>query len=109
MSSAPRLEVFPQPEANGHAFSHAMWTLMKFGLFAINFGPCIFPETAAKVARTAEAAGFESLWTGEHVVLPDPQVPPSPVPPATPMLDPAVALAFVAAHTNKIRLGTGII
>jgi probable F420-dependent oxidoreductase len=86
-----------------------MWTLMKFGLFAINFGPCIFPETAAKVARAAEAAGFESLWTGEHVVLPDPQVKPSPVPPETPMLDPAVALAFVAAHTNKIRLGTGII
>jgi probable F420-dependent oxidoreductase len=83
--------------------------MMKFGLFGINFGACAAPATAANVAREAESAGFESLWTGEHVVLPDPQVPPSPAPPLTPMLDPAVALAFVAAHTKSIRLGTGII
>ena len=82
---------------------------MKFGLFGINFGACAAPQTAANVAREAESAGFESLWTGEHVVLPDPQAPPSPAPPLTPMLDPAVALAFIAAHTKSIRLGTGII
>ena len=50
----------------------------------------------AKVAIAAEDAGFDSLWTGEHVVLPDPQAPPSPAPPQTPMLDPAAALAFLA-------------
>jgi probable F420-dependent oxidoreductase len=82
---------------------------MKLGLFGINTGECARPEVAARVARAAEAAGFESLWTGEHVVLPDPQAPPSPVPPGHPMLDPAVALAFLAAHTQGIRLGTGII
>ena len=82
---------------------------MKFGLFGINIGPCASPQIAANVARAAERAGFESVWTGEHVVLPDPQVSPSPLPPRTPMLDPAVALAFVAAHTECIRLGTGII
>jgi probable F420-dependent oxidoreductase len=82
---------------------------VKFGLFGINVGACANPQTAAKVARAAERAGFESVWTGEHVVLPDPQVAPSPLPPRTPMLDPAVALAFVAAHTDRIRLGTGII
>jgi len=70
---------------------------MKFGLFGINFGPCANPATAATVARAAEAAGFESLWTGEHIVLPDPQVPPSPVPANTPFIDTAVALGFVAA------------
>ena len=43
------------------------------------------------------------------MILPDPQAPPSPVPANYPMLDPAIALAFVAAHTTKIRLGTGII
>jgi len=64
---------------------------------------------ALRVARTAEAAGFESVWTGEHVVLPDPQLPPSPAPPGTPMLDAAVALAFLAAGTQRLRLGTGII
>jgi probable F420-dependent oxidoreductase len=82
---------------------------MKLGIFGINTGPCAAPETAAKVARAAEAAGFESVWTGEHVVLPDPQAPPSPAPPGHPMLDPAVALAFLAAHTTRLRLATGII
>lgn len=82
---------------------------MKLGLFGINFGPCADPATAAQVAAAAEAAGFESVWTGEHVVLPDPQAPPSPAPPETPMLDPAVALAHVAAHTRTLRLGTGIV
>jgi probable F420-dependent oxidoreductase len=82
---------------------------MKLGLFGINFGPCGDPEVAARVARAAEAAGYESVWTGEHVVLPDPQVPPSPAAPHTPMLDPAVALAFLAGQTRRLRLGTGII
>jgi probable F420-dependent oxidoreductase len=82
---------------------------MKFGLFGINTGACARPETSARVARAAEAAGFESIWTGEHVVLPDPQVPPSPAPPQHPMLDPAASLAFLAAHTQRVKLGTGII
>ena len=82
---------------------------MKLGLYGINLGPCADPQTAASVARAAEKAGFESLWTAEHVVLPDPQVPPSPVPAQTRLLDPAVALAHVAAHTRTIRLATGII
>jgi probable F420-dependent oxidoreductase len=82
---------------------------VKLGLFGINFGPCADPTVAARVAQAAEAAGFESVWTGEHVVLPDPQAPPSPAPPSTPMLDPAVALGFLAGHTRRIRLATGII
>jgi probable F420-dependent oxidoreductase len=82
---------------------------MKYALFGINTGPCAIPATAAAVARAAENAGFESLWTGEHIVLPEPQVPPSPVPADTPFIDSAIALAYVAAHTRTIRLGTGII
>jgi probable F420-dependent oxidoreductase len=82
---------------------------MKFGVFGINTGACARPETAARVARAAEAAGFDSVWTGEHVVLPDPQAPPSPAPPQHPMLDPAASLAFLAAHTQRVKLATGII
>jgi probable F420-dependent oxidoreductase len=82
---------------------------MKLGLFGINMGPCCDPAVAARVARAAEEAGFESLWTGEHVVLPEPQAPPSPLPPRFPFLDPAVALTFVAGVTSRVRLGTGII
>ena len=82
---------------------------LAFGLFSMTSGPCSFPETAARVARAAEAAGFESLWAGEHVVLPDPQAPPSPMAPLDRIVDPVVALAFLAAHTTRVRLGTGII
>lgn len=82
---------------------------MKIALFGINYGPCADPQVASEVARAAEAAGFESLWTGEHIVLPDPQAPPSPAAPDTPFIDSLVALSFVAAQTKTVRLGTGII
>jgi probable F420-dependent oxidoreductase len=82
---------------------------VNLGLYGINLGPCAHPECAAAMARACEEAGYESLWTAEHVVLPDPQAPPSPVPPETEILDPAVSLAFVAAHTKRIRLATGIV
>jgi probable F420-dependent oxidoreductase len=82
---------------------------MKIGLFGINLGIAAQPDAMLRIARHAEEAGLESVWTGEHVVLPDPRVPPSPSPPQTPFLDPAVALTFVAAQTQRLRLGTGII
>jgi probable F420-dependent oxidoreductase len=82
---------------------------MELGLFGINMGPCADPEVAARVAGAAEDAGFDSVWTGEHVVLPDPQAPPSPAPPELPMLDPAACLSFLAAHTRSVKLATGII
>lgn len=82
---------------------------LRFGLFSMNSGPCSHPEAAARIARAAEAAGFDSLWAGEHVVLPDPQVPPSPMKPLDRILDPVVALTYLAAHTSRVRLGTGII
>jgi probable F420-dependent oxidoreductase len=82
---------------------------MKFALFGINVGACADPVTALRVARAAEEGGLESVWTGEHVVLPDPHVAPSPAPPDLPFLDPAIALAYLACGTRTIRLGTGII
>jgi probable F420-dependent oxidoreductase len=82
---------------------------MKLGFFGINVGPCAQPSVLARVAKAAEDAGYDSLWTGEHVVLPNPQVPPSPVPAETPFLDPAVALTYAAAVTGTIKLATGII
>jgi hypothetical protein len=49
---------------------------------------------AGTVDRQAEAAGLESWWCGEHVVLPDPRVPPSPMEPTDSILDPVIALIF---------------
>ncbi|MEZ5230296.1 MAG: hypothetical protein R2710_27615 [Acidimicrobiales bacterium] len=51
---------------------------MHLGLFGINVGAAADPAVMVAVARHAEAAGYESVWTGEHLVLPDPQAPPSP-------------------------------
>ena len=41
---------------------------MKLGLFGINMGGLADPESMARVAVAAEEAGFESVWTGEHLV-----------------------------------------
>lgn len=80
-----------------------------FGLFDVNLGACTDPKSASRIARLAEGVGFESLWAGEHVVLPDPREPPSPMEPHDRILDPIIALTFLAAQTRRVRLGTGII
>jgi probable F420-dependent oxidoreductase len=82
---------------------------MKFGLFSMNAYACSYPETAVRIAQLAEAVGFESLWAGEHVVLPDPRTPESRMAPDERILDPLVTLTYLAAHTQQVRLGTGII
>ena len=81
---------------------------MRFGLFGINFGACADPAVQRRVARAAEKAGFESIWTGEHVAMPV-RDNPVPAPPETPFLDSIVALTNVAAVTERLRLGTGVL
>ncbi|XOV82208.1 MAG: LLM class F420-dependent oxidoreductase [bacterium] len=81
---------------------------MKIGLFGINMNFLARPEWAARVAIHAETLGFESVWTGEHVVLPDPRQAPSPADPQTPMLHPSTSLAYLAAVTSTLKFGTGI-
>jgi len=82
---------------------------MKVGYFGLNQGPFCQPENMARLLHRLEHSGFESVWTGEHVVLMDPQEAPSPVPPETPFLDTIAALSFAAAHTEQLKLGSGII
>jgi probable F420-dependent oxidoreductase len=82
---------------------------MKFGLHSINLHTCGDPDAAARFGRAAEAEGFESLWVADHVVLPDPPVPGRPMAPDMRLLDPIVALTFLAAHTSRILLATGVL
>uniref|UniRef100_UPI00058FA1E8 LLM class flavin-dependent oxidoreductase n=1 Tax=Ilumatobacter nonamiensis TaxID=467093 RepID=UPI00058FA1E8 len=82
---------------------------MKYGLFAMNYGTCANPEHAVRVAQHAEAAGFESLWTGEHLVLPDPHPESFSMPPTLPFIDTIVALTLIAAETTSINVASGII
>jgi probable F420-dependent oxidoreductase len=64
----------------------------------------------------AEERGFESIWAAEHVVLFDdyesryPYSPEGKFPGGgdTGLLDPLTALTYLAAVTDRIRLGTGI-
>ena len=82
---------------------------MKHGLFGVGSGICADPGVAMRVSQAAEQAGLESVWTGEHVVLPDPRTAPSPADPEFPMLHPSAVLSYIAAGTTKIKLGTGIV
>ncbi len=82
---------------------------MEIGLFAINYGTCADPEAAVRVARHAEAAGFDSVWTGEHLVLPTTPPEGFTIPATLPFLDTLVALTLVAAHTSTIKVASGII
>jgi Luciferase-like monooxygenase len=75
----------------------------------MNAYACSFPENAVRIAQLAEAARFESLWAGEHVVLPDPRTPESRMAPEERILDPVVMPTYLAAHTQQVLLGTGII
>jgi probable F420-dependent oxidoreductase len=82
---------------------------MKIGLCSANGGACTRPGVLARVARQAEASGFESLWVSEHLVVSDPRTPPSPMDPTDPILEPVASLAFVAGCTTSLGLGTGVI
>lgn len=74
-------------------------------------------EGLTELATGAEAAGFESLWTVEHVLFPDAYQSEYPydvggkmaMTAETPLPDPLIWLTWVAAVTEKIRLGTGIL
>ena len=87
---------------------------MRIGLETAFGGPTVTPAHVQTVVQRAEQAGFHSLWLPEHVVLfprYESQYPyretinldPDQVP-----LEPWTALAFIAACTDRIRLGTGI-
>ncbi len=88
---------------------------MKFGLVPINIGVAS-PEQMITTAQTAEAAGFESVWTFEHVIVPvdyDSKYPYNNTgkmgaAPETPFVDPLIALTAIAAQTKTIRLATGV-
>ena len=82
---------------------------MKLGLYGLNMGALANADVCLRAAQAAEAAGYDSLWAGEHVVLPDPRTPESPLQPQHPTLDPVVALSHLAAATSRIKLATGII
>ncbi len=90
-----------------------MWRVycvaMKIGMYSMNFGTCADPDTTVAVAQYAEAAGFESVWTGEHLVLPTQPPEWFTMPSTLPFLDAIVAMTLLAANTSKVKIGSGIL
>jgi probable F420-dependent oxidoreductase len=82
---------------------------VKIGVCSANSGPYTTRATLGELARLAEAFGIESIWVSDHVVVPDPREPPARMDPEDPILDPVVALAFLAGRTETVRLGSGVI
>jgi len=89
----------------------------------VRFGLSVYDITAAELADlavAAEAAGFESLWLGEHLLMPvgytsvhptrerEQELAAPIVGSATQLTDPLVALAGAAARTSRLQLGTAI-
>lgn len=78
--------------------------------------PWATPEYLATLASAAEERGFESIWVAEHVVLFDeyeskyPYSADGKIPAGgeSGILDNFTTLAFLAANSSTIRLGTGI-
>src|SRR5713226_1990253 len=88
---------------------------MKIGFFAVGIGVTVEPQVLRAVAVAAERLGFATLWAPEHVVLLEEyasQYPYSsgrfPGGADIPIADPFTTLAYAAACTSTIRLGTGI-
>jgi probable F420-dependent oxidoreductase len=81
--------------------------------FATSYQPALHgvdPDSLTAYAQHVEACGFEGLYLPEHVALyPGARVGPMELPPETPCLDPVDCLAFVAAATSRLLLGTGVL
>jgi probable F420-dependent oxidoreductase len=90
---------------------------MKFGVFLPISGRASGPETLTEAACSAEALGFDAVWSADRVVTPwkiNTYYPYSEnhefiVPPDRPFLDSLTCLAFLASCTTKISLGVSVL
>ncbi|WP_280231204.1 TIGR03619 family F420-dependent LLM class oxidoreductase [Nocardia cyriacigeorgica] len=68
------------------------------------------PERLVSFARHAERCGFEALYVQDHIALyPGSNYGAGELPPTLPYFDPLDCLAFVAATTERLLLGTGVL
>ncbi len=68
---------------------------MRYGLHMPNFGYFADPHTLITLAQEAEEAGWDGFFVWDHLQFAEP----------IPVADPWVALAGIAAHTERLRLG----
>jgi len=89
---------------------------LRLGAKVPNTGP-VFRLGAARMAATLESAGFDSIWTSDHVVFPREVRSHYPFaadgritwPVDTDYLEPVVALSAMTSTTSKAELGTSVL
>jgi len=77
---------------------------MRIGIHLPQFGRAIAPGGIQRAAKAAEEQGFDDLWVSDHLVNPKEQPYPAPY-----IVDPLTALAFAAAVTERIGIGTSVL
>ena len=84
---------------------------MDFGVHLGTVNPRLWPD----VAEAGDRLGFESVWVPEHLVVPfESSGSPHhgsdhpPIPPTVPIFDALGVLCYLAARTERIRLGTHV-
>jgi probable F420-dependent oxidoreductase len=90
---------------------------MRFGFGLPNAGAAANGPDIIRFSRRAEALGFESLWSGDHIVLPVGGTNQYPYtadgsfarPSTEGFLEPYTLLSYVAAATTTIKLGMTVI
>ena len=88
---------------------------VRLGFAVPQFGPDAGPDALLAVARKAEDLGYDSLWVAERLLYPrNPKAPyPGTADGSLPLayrrsLDPLAILAYLAAATRRVRIGTFI-
>src|ERR1700693_5863554 len=79
---------------------------MKIGFGAPIAGAWATPDYLAGLSGRAEEAGYASLWSFQRLLVPEGS---GMEPTYHSVLDPLVALGFLAASTTRIRLGVATI
>ncbi len=77
---------------------------MQLGIHLPHAGEQATPALIRRHAIRAEALGFADVWVSEHIIVPRKQFPRSPL-----FYDPVVTLSWVAAVTQRVRLGTTVL
>ena len=78
-------------------------------------GPVEHARRCLEIAAAAEELGFDAVWAGDHLALPRqpsvgyPYAGGAPMDAETSVLDPFTVLAAVAARTERLHLGFGVL
>lgn len=89
---------------------------MRFGIALPNYGPFSQPDILVRLARRAEELGVDSIWVSDHLVAPvgvasiypfdrRPDARPGDMGVIERFCEPLITLAYLAGHTQRVRLG----